>query len=112
MAEAGRQPPGASRPLSRIRVEVVYALPAEQVLLEIEVEEGTTVAEAIARSKILERFPEFRIDRDSLGIFGKIVTGDTPLRDGDRVEIYRPLIADPKQARLERAKKPAAKPRR
>lgn len=90
-----------------LRVEVVYALPAEQVRVEIEVEEGATVAEAIARSHILERFPDLRIDRDSLGIFGKIVTGDTPLRDGDRVEIYRPLVADPKQARLERAKKPA-----
>jgi len=90
----------------RLRVEVVYALPAEQVLIGLEVEEGTTVAQAIERSGILARFPGIRPTGDNVGIFGAPASPDAPLRDGDRVELYRPLISDPKQARRERAKKP------
>jgi putative ubiquitin-RnfH superfamily antitoxin RatB of RatAB toxin-antitoxin module len=106
MAEPGREPPAASRQPARIKVEVAYALPDEQVLLAVEVAPGATVAQAIERSGILSRFPEMRVAPGSVGIFGRQVRLDEPLRDGDRVEIYRPLIANPKQVRRERAKKP------
>ena len=99
MADASRQP-------SRLKVEVVYARPAEQVLMELQVTEGTTVGQAIALSGIQERFPDLRVSRGFVGIFGRPVELDALLRDGDRVEIYRPLLANPKQARRERAKKP------
>lgn len=87
-----------------IRVEVVYALPERQVLIALEVEEGTTALAAIERSGILRQFPQADPRRDGVGVFGKQVALDTPLREGDRVEIYRPLIADPKATRRERAK--------
>ncbi len=96
----------------RLRVEVAYALPAEQVLLEVEVDEGATVGDAIGRSGIRDRFPELHVGPGHVGIFGRPVELDTPVRDGDRVEIYRPLIADPKQARRERAKKRGGTPKR
>lgn len=88
----------AERPL---KVEVVYALREEQVLLALEVETGTTVRQAIERSGILQRFPE--LARARVGVFGRLVQPDAVLRDGDRIEIYRPLIADPKEARRKRA---------
>ena len=87
--------------VSKLRVEVVYALPEEQLLIALDVEEGTTVRQAIERSGILQRVPG--IDPENVGIFGRAVPSGTLLRDGDRVEIYRPLIADPKQARRNRA---------
>jgi len=86
-----------------LRVEIVYALRDRQVLLMLEVEEGTTVRQAVERSGVLQRFPEINLAQARLGIFGRVVSSDTPLRDGDRVEIYRPLIADPKDARREKA---------
>jgi uncharacterized protein len=89
-----------------LRIEVVYALPKRQVVIVLEVEEGATILAAIERSGILQQFPEVDPRRDDGGVFGKRVTLDTPLREGDRVEIYRPLIADPKAARRERAKFP------
>jgi uncharacterized protein len=95
-----------------LKVEVVYALPEQQVVVELEVEEGTTVGDAIERSGIPGRFPEARIGEGNVGVFGRPVELDAPVRDGDRVEIYRPLIADPKQARRERAKKRGAAPKR
>lgn len=88
-----------------LRIEVAYALREEQALLELEMAEGTTVRQAVERSGILQRFPEIDLARAGLGIFGKVVSPDTPLRDGDRVEIYRLLIADPKQARRTRARR-------
>lgn len=90
----------AERPL---KVEVVYALREEQVLLALEVETGTTVRQAIERSGILRRFPEINLARARVGVFGRLVQPDAVLRDGDRIEIYRPLIADPKEARRKRA---------
>lgn len=90
---------------SPIRVEVVYALRDEQVLLALEVEEGTTVRQAIEQSGITLRFPEIRVASERVGLFGTPARLDTKLKDGDRVEIYRPLIADPKQARREKAKR-------
>lgn len=87
-----------------VRVEVVYALPAEQVLLALEVEEGTTVEEAIERSGIVSRFPEVAAPSVPVGIFGRRTTLSARVRDGDRIEIYRPLTADPKEVRRARAK--------
>lgn len=90
---------------SKLRVEVAYALPDRQILLELEVEGGTTVRQAIERSGILRRYPGIQIARGRVGIFGRRVDLDAPLRDGDRVEIYRPLVADPKEARRRRVKR-------
>jgi putative ubiquitin-RnfH superfamily antitoxin RatB of RatAB toxin-antitoxin module len=86
-----------------ITVEVAYALPAEQVIVKLDVPAGASLMQAVEQSGLLERFPE--IDRANLkaGIFGKLKKTDQVLQAGDRVEIYRPLIADPKQVRKERA---------
>ena len=86
-----------------IRVEVVYALPEKQVLLSLDVAPGTTVEQAIAQSGIEHEFPDLEIDPARVGIFGNKARLDDELRSGDRVEIYRPLIADPKEARRRRA---------
>lgn len=94
---------GDGRKRRKMQVEVAYALPDEQVILAVEVEEGTTVADAVTRSGIRERFPEIDLDNNKLGIFGKLTKPDQPLRPRDRVEIYRPLIADPKAVRKQRA---------
>lgn len=85
-------------------VEVAYARPDEQVILALEVEQGTTLEEAVRRSRVLERFPEIDLAQNKVGIFGKLAKLDTPLRPKDRVEIYRGLIADPKEVRKQRAK--------
>ncbi|MBD3671306.1 MAG: RnfH family protein [Gammaproteobacteria bacterium] len=87
-----------------LHIEVAYALPQEQILLPLEVAEGTTVKQAIEQSGILDEYPEIELNgTNKVGIFGKISKLDTALRDRDRVEIYRPLIADPKQVRKQRA---------
>ena len=91
----------------RIRVEVVYATRERQVLVALDVEPGCTVEEAIARSGLAGEFPEMRVDPDALGIFSRKVPPDHVLSPGDRVEIYRPLVADPKEARRKRAERPA-----
>ena len=84
-------------------VEVAYALPDKQSLVSLEVEEGTTIKEAIEASGVLDTYDQIDLTRDKVGIFSKFATLDTVLREKDRVEIYRPLIADPKQVRKERA---------
>ncbi len=94
----------------RITVEVAYAKPQEQCILAVEGPAGMTVGEALERSKITQRFPEIELQEAKVGVFGKLSTRDAVLRDGDRVEIYRPLIADPKEARKKRAGK--TKPKR
>ena len=86
-------------------VEVAYALPDKQSLVSLEVEEGTTIIEAIEASGILDTYDQIDLTRDRVGIFSKFATLDTVLREKDRVEIYRPLIADPKKVRKERAAK-------
>lgn len=91
------------------QVEVAYALRDRQVLLTVELEEGGTVEQVIRCSGILEAFPEIEIARSTVGIFGRVVALDTRVRNGDRVEIYRPLIANPQDARRQRA---SAGPRR
>jgi len=84
-------------------IEVAYALATKQTLLVLEVEQGTTLKQAITVSGILETYPQIDLSKDKTGIFGKIAKLETVLREKDRVEIYRPLIADPKQVRKERA---------
>ena len=86
-------------------VEVAYALPDKQSLVSLEVEEGTTIKEAIEASGVLDTYDQIDLTRDKVGIFSKFATLDTVLREKDRVEIYRPLIADPKKVRKERAAK-------
>ena len=85
------------------QVEVAYAKPEEQVIIRVEAEEGMTVLAAVERSGVLARFPEIDIAAAKLGVFGKAAKPDAKLNPGDRVEIYRPLIADPKEARKKRA---------
>ena len=87
-----------------IRVEVAYARPDKQLILPVDVEEGATALQAVEKSGIVEHFPEIEPASAKLGIFGKAQKPATVLRAGDRVEIYRPLIADPKESRRRRAK--------
>jgi len=87
----------------KINIEAVYALPDEQTLFKQSVPEGAAVAEAIRLCGILEKYPEIDLAANKLGIFGKLVKADTVLRDRDRIEIYRPLIADPREVRRKRA---------
>lgn len=85
-------------------VEVAYARPDRQEILSLTVPPGTTVIEAVHRSGILEIFPEIELGKNQLGVFGKLVKESTSLQNGDRVEIYRPLKADPKEVRRQRAR--------
>jgi putative ubiquitin-RnfH superfamily antitoxin RatB of RatAB toxin-antitoxin module len=87
----------------RINIEAVYALPHEQVLLKFQVPQGSTIAEALKHSGIIEKFPDIDLAKGKFGIFGKLSKVDTVLREKDRIEIYRPLIADPKEVRRKRA---------
>ena len=84
-------------------IEVAYALPDKQSLISLEVEEGTTIKEAIEASGVLDTYDQIDLTRDKVGIFSKFATLETVLREKDRIEIYRPLIADPKKVRKERA---------
>lgn len=89
----------------RIVVQVCYALPTEQVLLPVELDAGASVGQAIERSGILARYPALEMSGLRVGIFGKLKPLDAPVADGDRIEIYRPLKADPKVARQRRVEK-------
>jgi putative ubiquitin-RnfH superfamily antitoxin RatB of RatAB toxin-antitoxin module len=86
-----------------ISVEIAYARPEEQAILRLDVVPGTTLLQAVEQSGIVERFPEIDLGDLKAGIFGKLKKNDQVLREGDRVEIYRPLIADPKEVRKQRA---------
>ena len=86
-----------------ITVEVVYALAEQQTLLKVKLPAESTATQAIQASGILAKYPEIDIAKNKLGIFGKLTKADAVLRDKDRVEIYRPLIADPKEVRRQRA---------
>lgn len=94
-----------------INVEVAYALPTEQKIIVLQVEEGTTVYDAVVRSRIAELYQQIDINSDPMGIFSRAIKDPKAevLRDGDRVEIYRPLIADPKEVRARRAAEAKAK---
>ena len=87
-----------------IRVEVVYATPARQVVKTLTLPAGSNVEAAIRASGLLEEFPEIDLGVNRAGVFGEIVSLDESLEGGERVEIYRPLIADPKEVRRQRAK--------
>ena len=82
-----------------MRVEVVFALPDRQSLETVTVDEGASVADALRLSGIEERFPDVSFDELQVGIWGKPVERTQALRDGDRVEVYRPLEMDPREAR-------------
>jgi len=92
---------------SLIKIEVVHARPEKQVLKSLVVPEGTTVQQAIELSGIRKDFPDLEVDPERLGVFGTRTTPGHVLVQGDRVEIYRPLIADPKEARRKRARSQA-----
>ncbi len=87
-----------------IRVQVCYALPQECFSADLSLPEGATLLQAVRESGVLQRHPEIDLNTQKIGIFGKIKPADTLLRDGDRVEIYRPLQADPMETRRRRAK--------
>ncbi len=86
-----------------IQVEVVYGLAEEQALLSVDVPENSQVKEVILASGILEQFPQIDLDKVKVGLFGKLTKMDQSVRARDRIEIYRPLIADPKEVRKRRA---------
>ena len=86
-----------------LQVEVALALPELQELVVLRVAPGTTARPAVERSGLLARVSEWAPESLKLGVFGKAVKDDAPLREHDRVEIYRPLIADPKTVRRQRA---------
>ena len=79
-----------------MKVGIAYGLPKRQVWLTVEVPDGSSIQEAIDRSGVLAQFPEIDLTQQKVGVFGKVVSLDTTLVEGDRVEIYRPLTADPK----------------
>ncbi|TAJ76967.1 MAG: RnfH family protein [Gallionellaceae bacterium] len=88
---------------NKIKIEVVYALPREQTLLKLDVPQSSTIADAIKLSGLLEKHPEIDLEKGKFGLFGKLSKTDTVLREKDRIEIYRPLLADPKEVRRKRA---------
>jgi putative ubiquitin-RnfH superfamily antitoxin RatB of RatAB toxin-antitoxin module len=91
------------REAKRIVVEVAYALPDKQAIIELEVPEGTTAIEAARQSGITQKFEDIDLDNAKLGIYARVISPSQVLHEGDRVEIYRPLIADPKEVRKARA---------
>ena len=92
-----------------MKVGVAYALPHQQVIIQIELPVGTTALEAARRSGIAGRFPDVDLDNATFGIYGQIVAPGQVLREGDRLEIYRPLTADPKDVRKARAERARAR---
>lgn len=96
---------------AEVRVEVVYATPTRQSEKRVVLARGGTVEGAIRASGLLEEFPEIDLAVNPVGIFGEVVALDSPLENGARIEIYRPLIADPKEARRLRARRGAKKRR-
>lgn len=93
----------ASEIAGEITVEIAYALSSEQLIVPIKAAKNISAEQAIRTSGILKKFPEIDLTINKIGIFGKLAKLDTPLRHLDRVEIYRPLIADPKEVRKQRA---------
>ena len=88
---------------NEILIEVAYALPQKQIIIPIKVKAGVTAQEAIKASGIIKKFPEIDLNINQIGIFGKLTQLDHVMRERDRIEIYRPLIADPKEIRRQRA---------
>ena len=94
---------------AKIVVEVAYALPEKQYLQRVTLQQGATVEEAIRASGLLELRTDIDLSKNKVGIYSRPVKLADVLQDGDRVEIYRPLIADPKEMRRQRAEKSAKK---
>ena len=90
-----------------MHIEVVLAMPEKQELVALDLAVGATVADAIEQSGIVAMFEDFKLDTSKVGIFGQKVAQTQELSDGDRVEIYRPLLLDPKEIRRQRALKQA-----
>jgi putative ubiquitin-RnfH superfamily antitoxin RatB of RatAB toxin-antitoxin module len=86
-----------------IQIEVIYALPEKQETVPLSLPPGTSLQQAIEASGLAGKYPEIDMDKGKFGIYSKLAKLDTVLRDRDRVEIYRPLIADPKEVRKQRA---------
>ncbi|MBU4680466.1 RnfH family protein [Cedecea davisae] len=92
-----------------IQVEVIYALPQKQYLRKVKLVEGSTVEQAIVASGLLELRDDIDLRQNKVGIYSRPVKLGDAVQDGDRVEIYRPLIADPKELRRQRAERSAQK---
>ncbi|MFL9896651.1 RnfH family protein [Paraburkholderia fungorum] len=90
---------------ARLSIEVCYALAGEQTLIAVELPEGATLQQALDASGILQRYPRIDLGTQKVGVFGKLKPLDTVLADHDRVEIYRPLLVDPKLSRQRRVEK-------
>jgi uncharacterized protein len=86
-----------------ISVEIIYIKPGSQNSLTLQIPPGSNISQAINRSGLLQRFPEIDLAINKVGVFSKIKQLDAVLCNGDRIEIYRPLLADPKEARRQRA---------
>jgi putative ubiquitin-RnfH superfamily antitoxin RatB of RatAB toxin-antitoxin module len=95
-----------------IEIEVVYALPLAQEITRLRMPAGSTVAEAIRRSGVAARHPELSTSHAQVAVYGRVATPDSVLHDQDRVEILRPLTADPKEARRQRASRRRGTPTR
>lgn len=108
--EHGNQPDGSMATADMMQVQLCLAWPQEVCLLDLAVRRDATIGEVIEQSGIALRYPGFDLSQCRLGVFGKLKTGDARLYPGDRIELYRPLQADPMDARRRRAKKHANKP--
>uniref|UniRef100_Q47DK5 UPF0125 protein Daro_2340 n=1 Tax=Dechloromonas aromatica (strain RCB) TaxID=159087 RepID=Q47DK5_DECAR len=86
-----------------LNIEVCYALPNKQELVRVKLPEGALVQQALEASGLLDKYPEIDLKKNKFGIWNKLSKVDSVLRDKDRVEIYLPLIADPKEVRKQRA---------
>jgi putative ubiquitin-RnfH superfamily antitoxin RatB of RatAB toxin-antitoxin module len=98
--------------VSEISIEVAYAPPGRQILRRLSLPDGSSAADAIRASGLPAEFPEIDLARNRIGIYGKLVRPETKLHDRDRIEIYRPLQADPKEVRRARAARTRARRRR
>jgi putative ubiquitin-RnfH superfamily antitoxin RatB of RatAB toxin-antitoxin module len=95
-----------------MKVSVAVALPSRQEVIELDLPDGSDVATALARAQLRERYPGLDVDRCEVGVWSRVCGRDTQLREGDRVEIYRPLAADAKAMRRARARlKPSTRSR-
>jgi uncharacterized protein len=95
-----------------LRIRVVYALPDQQPAVDLQVAPGTSLSEAVTRSGLLQKFPEAAAEPMACAVFGRAVPSTYELHDGDRIEILRPLLIDPKQSRREAAKRTRAEAQR
>ena len=92
----------ANNSAAAVSVQVCIALPARQILVDLQLSPQTTLLDAIHLSRIMEQAPEVTLESCRIGIYGKIKAPDTLVKEGDRIEVYRPLTADPKESRRRR----------